>query len=281
MGYKYSFVDNETYSAADVNEITKRLVTDGIEDPFTDGVPHNLNCFNLLNSNAATDGIVPESDKTLKVTKVSDKKVSIEEGTAFFKSGATITVDVNKVELSIVPDTVNYIYVEHNQDLNTIKPVSSITEPTGDCVMLAIVDENGNVEDKRYYAVGKLPRYVSGYDLPKSIDFLYSEPGVYEIDVQGKNYNYFIIKGVTSDLSPSGIESIGFWTPLIPNIYTYSVFGSKMISKVRDSMPIRVCNTNGLCGGSLSLSYEGNILTLTIERKNDYAIDGRLEIIAI
>lgn len=281
MGYKYSFVDNETYSASDVNEITRRLVTDGIEDPFTDGVPHNLSCFNLLNHNATTDGIVPESDSTLKVTKISSTKVSIEAGTAFFKSGATITVDVNKVYLNIVQQSTNYIYLEHNQDLNYIKPLSSTTEPLGDVVLLAKIDEKGNVEDKRYYAVGKLPRYVSGYDLPKNVKFSYSEPGVYDIDVQGKNYHYFIVKGLSNELSTSGIETIGFWTPMIPKIYTYSTHGSISISKVRDKMPICIRNEKGLCSGRLSLTYDGNILTLNIERVNDYELEGTLEIICV
>lgn len=69
MGYKYSFSNDETYSAADINEITRRLVTSGVADPFTDGEPHNLSCFNILNSNMVTSGIVPESDTTLKVEK--------------------------------------------------------------------------------------------------------------------------------------------------------------------------------------------------------------------
>ena len=281
MGYKYSFVDNETYSASDVNEITRRLVTDGIEDPFTDGVPHNLKCFNLLNHNMTTDGIVPESDNTLKVTKISYSKVSIEEGTAFLKSGATITVDVNKVYLDIVPQSENYIYLEHNQDLNYIRPLSSTTEPVGDVVLLAQIDRKGNLTDKRYYAVGKLPRYVSGYDLPKIISFSYSAPGVYDIDVQGKNYHYFIIKGLSNELPVSGIETIGFWTPMIPMIYTSSIHGNGVISKTREKMSICLRNDKGNCAGMLSLSYEGNILTLNIERVNDYDLEGTLEIICV
>ena len=46
MSYSFSFCDNAVYSAADVNKITSRLVTSGIEDPFTDGVPYNLSAFN-------------------------------------------------------------------------------------------------------------------------------------------------------------------------------------------------------------------------------------------
>lgn len=281
MGYKYSFVDNETYSAADINEITKRLVTSGIEDPFTDGVPHNLKCFNLLNSNMATSGIVPESDTTLQVTVFSSDEVHIDAGTAFFESGATITIDVDMEAVDIEPFCKNYVYLEHDHALNIIRPTSSTQEPTGDVVMLAIIDENGNVEDKRQYAVGKLPKYISGYNLPKSIEFSYSEPGTYEIDVQGKNYSYFIIIGKTRNYSTSGMDVLGFWTPFDPLLYKYGIVGDGELYITMSDMPIRVCGDNALHGGRLSLSYEGNILTLTINQVKDNPIDGKLEIIAV
>ena len=40
MSYKYSFADNETYNAADVNKITSRLVSSGVSDPFENGKPY-------------------------------------------------------------------------------------------------------------------------------------------------------------------------------------------------------------------------------------------------
>lgn len=280
MGYKYSFSNDETYSAADINEITRRLVTSGVADPFTDGEPHNLSCFNILNSNMVTSGIVPESDTTLKVEKTSSTTVEINAGTAFFNSGMTLTVDVNKVELTISAGVYNYIYLECDEETGKAAPKSSTTEPTGDIVMLAHVDENGVLTDKRAYAVGKLPKYISGYNLPTVVSFSYSGPGTYTIDMQGDKYRFFIIKGRSREFTDTNIDTLGIWD-VFDNRYVYSVTGSKYIYKSYTDMPIRVVNSNGGCGGELTLSYSGNILTLNISQVASYDCYGLMEITAI
>ena len=280
MGYKYSFVNDATYSAADINEITRRLVTGGIEDPFTDGTPHNLKCFNLLNSNMVTSGIVPESDTTLKVEKMSSTMVLINPGTAFFNNGMTLTVDVNKIAVEISAGVYNYVYLEYDEDGSTAHPTSSVTEPTGDIVMLAHVDKDGNVIDKRSYAVGKLPKYISGYNLPKVTTFKYTGPGTYTIDMQGDKYRYFIIRGDSRTFTNTRNDSLGMWN-VFNNRYIYTVTGAQKIYTSDTEMLIRVINSSGDCGGKLSLSYSGNILTLNISQIDTNACNGELEITAI
>lgn len=131
MGYKFSFTDNATYSAADINEITKRLVTSGVEDPFTDGTPHNLKTFNLLNSNMMTSGTVPETDTSLKVVRNSSNTVTINPGTAFFSNGMTLTVDVNKYTILYSAGTYTYVYLYYDEETGTAMPKTSATTPTG------------------------------------------------------------------------------------------------------------------------------------------------------
>lgn len=278
MGYKYSFLSNETYGAHDINEITKRLVTSGVEDPFVDGVPHNLKCFNDLSGNVATDGVVYESDVSLKVIEESATSVSIQSGTAFFNSGATITVDADKVFLDITAGEINYIYVEHNEDLNIIQPVASLIEPEGDIVMLAVIDENGNIEDRRKYAHGKLPRYVSGYGLPKNFEFTVSEEGTYEFDMQGKEYSCFTIIVRTSVFLTNGVDTLLFWTPIEPDRYIYSNVQREYLYDVTGSIPIRIYNTSGDYGANLSLKYEGNILYVTIRQNGSRTMNCTIEI---
>ncbi len=281
MGYKYSFVGNEIYGADDINEITKRLVTSGVEDPFIDGVPHNLKCFNNLTKGVVTDGVLYESDTTLKVSSITPYQISIESGTAFFKSGATITIDENKVLLSITYGKVNYIYLEHNEVLNVIRPVSSFDEPEGDFVLLAVVDELGNIEDKRKYAVGKVPRYVSGYDLPKKFDVTVSDGETFKIDVQGTNYNYFVIIVKSSYPYANSIDTFAVWSPLESEKYTYAQIKNLYIQEASREIPIRVYDDNLNVGGYLSLKYAGNILTATVRRITGKPIDCTIEFTAI
>ena len=146
--------------------------------------------------------------------------------------------------------------------------------------MLAHVDENGVLTDKRAYAVGKLPKYISGYNLPTVVSFSYSGPGTYTIDMQGDKYRFFIIKGRSREFTDTNIDTLGIWD-VFDNRYVYSVTGSKYIYKSYTDMPIRVVNSNGGCGGELTLSYSGNILTLNISQVASYDCYGLMEITAI
>ena len=166
MSYTFSFADNGVYSAADVNKITSRLVTSGIEDPFTDGVPYNLSAFNEAGTLLYTDGVVPETVNTLKVTKAEeDGSIFIYPGTAFFSDGSVIEVEAGGETLAYTPGVAHYVYLKNDLiNSNTSYPTCTQEAPTGIYVMLAEISETGEVTDKRTYARGKLPGYASCAD---------------------------------------------------------------------------------------------------------------------
>lgn len=162
MAYKYSFADNEIYSADDLNAITKRLVTSGIEDSFEDGTAYNVSRFNEQGKLLYTSGIVPETCMTLKVVPDGEGKVLINPGRAFFDDGAVIEIEAGGESLSYVADIKNYVYLKNDLLNNNICfPACSTEEPTGDYVLLAEIDETGKITDKRTYAKGRLPGYQS------------------------------------------------------------------------------------------------------------------------
>ena len=162
MSYKYSFADNETYNAADVNKITSRLVTSGVAESFENDKPYNLSQFNTAGALIYTSGAVPETVSTLKVVSASDGKVFINPGTAFFSDGSTIEVEAGGHELSFAPGVKNYVYLKNDLVAsNTSYPVCSESEPTGDFVPLAEISEAGEITDRRVYCQGKLPGYAS------------------------------------------------------------------------------------------------------------------------
>lgn len=162
MAYKYSFADNEIYGASDLNAITKRLVTSGVEDSFADGVAYNVSNINEIGKVIYTQGIVPESCLTLKVVLASDDKILINPGTAFFDDGSVIEIEEGGEELSYTKGAVNYVYLKNDLiNTNSSYPCCTTDAPEGDYVLLAEIDESGNITDKRTYAKGKLPGYQS------------------------------------------------------------------------------------------------------------------------
>jgi hypothetical protein len=162
MSYRFTFADNEVYTATDVNAITKRLVTAGIEDAFLDGVAYNVSKFNEAGKVIYTSGAVPEDLMSLKVVRLSDTEILINPGVAFFDDGAVIEIEAGGEVLSYVSGSKNYVYLKNDLiEKNTCYPVCSVTEPSGDYVMLCEIDENGEIKDKRIYAKGKLPGYQS------------------------------------------------------------------------------------------------------------------------
>jgi len=162
MSYKFTFADNEVYTATDVNKITQRLVTSGVEDVFADGVAYNVSKFNEAGKLLYTSGTVPESCNSLKVEKLSDSEILINPGYAFFSDGAVIEIEAGGESLPFVSGSKNYVYLLNDLiNTNRCYPACSIDEPTGDFVPLAEIDENGEITDKRTYAKGKLPGYQS------------------------------------------------------------------------------------------------------------------------
>lgn len=198
MAYHFSFADNEVYSATDVNNITKRLVTSGIEDPFTDGVPYHMSDMNALGTLLYTSGVVPETILTLKVT-ANDETVFIHPGVAFFSDGAVIEVEDGGHTLKRIPDVKNYVYLKNDLvNKNVCFPVCSTEEPTGDFVLLAEISESGEVTDKRVYARGKLPGYASGALQTLKITERFSPQSLTETiqktyDIGNNNYRYLFV----------------------------------------------------------------------------------------
>ena len=162
MSYKYSFADNEIYGADDLNAVTKRLVSSGVADSFEDGVAYNVSKLNESGEVIYTSGVVPESCLTLKVVASTEGRIMINPGIAFFDDGSVIEIEAGGEELSYTPGVKNYVYLKNDLQNNNISyPYCGTEAPQGDFVLLAEIDENGVIFDKRVYAKGKLPGYQS------------------------------------------------------------------------------------------------------------------------
>lgn len=173
MGYKCFFVDNEEYSAADVNNALKVFVTGGIEDPFTDGTAYHVGKLNDMTAVLSTAGIVPETDLSCKcIIDKEEKSVFISKGTVFLNNGTRVVFDVEGTKLTYSQGETNYVYVLFSESENKSYPICSVSSPaeSEDFVMLAEISADGTLIDKRKYARGKLPGYQSNAGFPMYID---------------------------------------------------------------------------------------------------------------
>lgn len=282
MAYKYSFADNEIYSAEDLNAITRRLVTSGIEDSFTDGVAYNVSRFNEQGKLLYTSGIVPENCMTLKVVADGEGKILINPGKAFFDDGAVIEIEAGGESLSYVADIKNYVYLKNDLLNNNICfPACSTEEPTGDYVLLAEIEETGEITDKRTYAKGKLPGYqsVAGnvMRLKKTLTFNLESPtgtvsDSISFDLGPNNFEYILAYN-----EKSGPESGANYHPCL-GIYDIAKNQYMSFSRTSDGS---TSTTNGLITvrfwkgagwivtkASVSFELENNILTVLFKATN-------------
>lgn len=150
MGYKYSFCDNETYGTDDINAAISRLTTKGVTVYPTD--ENLIAAMNGITSEITTPGV--DFNQYSCLVSIENESIKISPGTAFFDDGMSIVIDSEGEALPLQYNS--YVYLFRDTDRNSCYPVASETLPETGYVLLAYIDESGNVTDKREYAVSKL-----------------------------------------------------------------------------------------------------------------------------
>lgn len=283
MAYKYSFADNEAYGASDINAITKRLVTSGIEDSFTDGVAYNVSNLNEMGKVIYTQGVVPETCLTLKVIAASEGKILINPGIAFFDDGSVIEIEDGGVEMPYVMGEVNYVYLKNDLlNMNVSYPYCGTEAPDGDYVMLAEISESGAITDKRTYAKGKLPGYQSlagntillndGICLENTTPYKqYSLSGSATFDI-GKNSFEYILTYVKSGSQTH--PCLGIYD-IVNRSYQgfHCVNSSYSASCSTDSLYIYDHNRNARTYTYITFSLDNGKLTVTLTTYDERGFD--------
>lgn len=195
MGYKCSFLDNESYDAADVSHAFSRLTTEGVLPyPQTDTV---IDALDTLTAELTSEGVTQFGG--LAVT-VADGAVKIGEGSAIFQSGVAIDVDEEGISAERGTGEV-YVALVYEEALNRVTPYVGQTAATGDCVPLAKIGEDDTVVDMRIYAKTKLiPNSANVYhEFDMSFDGFGSSTNVAAATKSYKmphtDYKYLIIRG--------------------------------------------------------------------------------------
>lgn len=151
MAYKCSFLDEQVYTAQDVNDIFARMSFGGVV--FTD-TGNTLSDLNTAVEAAVTQGVTRDTD-SCKVYK-ENGVYKISKGACFMNDGSSIIFDENGAELEIIPDVKNYVYLMRDFVRNTISIVVSEEAGDEDTVPLAEIDRKGDIRDRRKYARAKV-----------------------------------------------------------------------------------------------------------------------------
>lgn len=145
MAYTYDFKDNVVYGAEDINAVRASILT---------------------------KGVVEESVTSCKVVQ-QENGVKILQGQAVFADGCRIAVDDEGVVVTPVFGVTNYVYLLNNTLAGVCEVLTDTGYPSGDFVLLAEIDAEGNILDRREFAQLKTAdaeRYAASFTAELTID---------------------------------------------------------------------------------------------------------------
>lgn len=158
MAYKCSFLDNEEYTAQDVNDIFARITSGGVL--FAD-TGYTMGDLNAAAGSVATEGVTRDPD-SCRVVKENDR-YKISKGACIMNDGSAIIFDANGQEIDVVEGQLNYVYLMRNSVGNTIDVIVSTYPGEAESIPLAEIDKKGIIHDRRVYARAKVDICSQGY----------------------------------------------------------------------------------------------------------------------
>ena len=216
-----SFLDGESYSAADLNEITSRIVTNGVADRFSDGVPDNVSHLNNLITDVVGAGVVPADDTSLKIV-MNSGDYYIRPGVGFFGNGITVEV-ISAEQITPIQGEKTYVSFVCNTINNTVDINVSTSAPSTtdeNIIILGEIDAQGNITDRRKYATGKIVGYQNNFNSLKKQTITHAINGYTNVDViqtlPTKDLKFLVIQTTFS------LSIVSFDENLETTTYNYS-----------------------------------------------------------
>lgn len=194
MGYRCRFLDNESYTAADVNDAICAIAGEGAAFCDTGDT--------LSDFNAALENIVGAGTQLAgcKVTKTGDI-YKIGEGVCFAKDGVQVEFDDEGYEFAPEDGVYTYVYVHRDAAKNVAEPVVSDTAGTENDVPLAEISESGEIIDTRRFAAAKV-MLKSGQQTPskefhieKTLTYN-GDCSEYALDTGFTEWKYLLVKNI-------------------------------------------------------------------------------------
>lgn len=271
MGHTFYFADNVSYGAGDINNIISKVVTGGVAEVFYNGTSYNTSDLNKIASYISTYGVRTAAGNALKAVKNTTNTVKVLSGGAFMADGAYTEVDNDGVILEFVRGQKNYVYIKNNlAETNSIDFVCELTEPSGDTVPLAEIDQSGNITDVRVYCKGRLAGYQSDVNQSKIIEVpyeikanCYGNSQTVTVDMGGLGYSR--IFNITQSVTKGYNCGFGHYDISTGSYYGCYPGDSNKLKVTTDKLMINMSSTSkGDDEVSVTFAVDGSKLNCTI-----------------
>lgn len=170
---KYYFGDNREYGAEDIKAALGVLAANGgIAPELNDGESYDINKLNELIGSAVAEGIVPESNQSLKL-EYENGEYFVYPGKAVFSDGGIAVLEEKQTQEIKAGQ---YLYLVYDLTLDDVYFLTS-EEPLEEdgtklVIPIACVETDGSVKSTRRYAQGKIPALASAkWSTLRSVEF--------------------------------------------------------------------------------------------------------------
>lgn len=205
------------------------------------------NALNEITSALVSKGILNSDNKCMPV--LGTNTVTINTGTIVFATGAKKKIS-EPISVNLEPNT--YIYALNDTVTNTCSIVISSTEPTsGDYVMIAAIDVDGKLVDKRNIATAKVA-FPTAPGAIKSetqqLTFKFKQHFTYTYEMGTESFSYVLCPTEAGKLCidvSSGNETAN----IVLRDYRYASF------QKQGSSVVVTTTYNGSGGTALELSF--------------------------
>ena len=170
MALKGYFLDNETYSAIDVNNAFSYLTTKGVS-LFSDNgsVITDINAALAALTSGGVDIYNVNSCMVYKIGEV----YKVKKGICFLHDGAFLVIDDDEYTLKITSGVLNHVYALHDPLKNTCDVYVSTGSVPQNAVPLAEIDSEGNITDKRIFSQAKVAVPTTNITASKELTLFY------------------------------------------------------------------------------------------------------------
>lgn len=215
LAFTYSFVDNEVYGTDDINDITRCLTGAGVA-PFVAKDSYSVSDLNALTKEVATAGVSLDGCKCIAYNPgTTEMTVTVGAGIVFFDSGVRLMIDDDGYSLPVSPNTDGYVLAYFSPTLQRVDVIFDTKLPsTGEYVVLAEVEADGNLRDKREFTRSKIATIGSNALIERSFvtmentlveingEKLYTAAYIPDVDLSRFNYALLIYGELTQNAKP-------------------------------------------------------------------------------
>ncbi len=139
MGYHVNFLDNQTVTSDDLNQISQEL--GGTNGTFQDDMIYGVDALNQISSTLIQKGVSRGCDLSL-----GEETVTIGPGVLYMSDGKRVEIDSEGILIPYSPGVKQYVWFMQNESLSFVLPQCTEEMPSGvDYVLLGEILPDGQI----------------------------------------------------------------------------------------------------------------------------------------